>query len=217
MEATAITKKTPGRSEIILIGSNAIAIILAIVFHYDFAIVIWSYWLESIIIGGYAVLSMMLAGFRLNEKDNVSVLTGSKWAGFVVLLAGAGFFTVHYGLFHLVYMIFLMAMPITSLEWAQIPFVLLTGGIFLLSHGASFLEHTVKHKKTSGSWEHEVGASFRKPYDRIVPMHITIIASGFVMAIVSGELASQILLIVLMILKTGVDLASHRAKHNLGS
>lgn len=205
------------RSEIALIGSNILAILLAIVLHYDFAIVIWSYWLESVIIGVYAVLSMLLAGFRLNEKDNLSALTGSKWAGAIVFLAGAGFFTVHYGLFHLVYLIFLSVMPVTALEWGQIPLVLLTGGIFLISHGVSFLEHALKPKKTSGNWVQEVGASFRKPYDRIVPMHITIIASGFVMAIISGELASQILLIVLMVLKTGVDLASHRAKHSSGS
>jgi hypothetical protein len=193
-----------GRSDSILLGSNVLAILLAIVLHYDFAIVIWSYWLESVIIGLYAIASMIFVGLR-------------KGHGVIAYLAGAGFFTAHYGIFHVVYMLFLSILPITSLEWTQIPFVILTGGIFLLSHGASFFEFTIEGKEKTGTWEEDIGPLFIKPYQRIVPMHITIIASGFVMALVSGELASQILLIVLMVLKTGVDLESHRAKHKLNS
>jgi hypothetical protein len=195
------------RSETILLGSNVLAIFLAIVLHYDFAIVIWSYWFESIIIGMYAVASMLFTGLR-GKMPLISYI------------AGAGFFIVHYGLFHFVYMMFLAFMPITALEWGQIPFVILTGMLFLFSHGASFFEHAVKSNektKLSSSWEEDIGPIFVKPYKRIVPMHITIIASGFVMALISGELASQILLIVLMVLKTGVDLGSHRIKHDLGT
>ncbi len=191
------------RSEIVLIGSNLLAILLAIVLQYDFAIVIWSYWFESVIIGLYAIASMVLIGLRGRMPA-----TG--------YLAGAGFFTVHYGMFHFVYMIFLTVMPISALELEQLPFVFLTGFIFLLSHGVSFLEHSFKSKEKAGTnWEADIGPIFTKPYRRIVPMHITIIASGFVMALITEELASQILLIVLMALKTGVDLASHRAKHNI--
>jgi hypothetical protein len=197
------------RSDIILIGSNVIAILLALLLHYDFAIVIWSYWLESVIIGMYAVAQMLLSGIR------------SRGAGIGIYLAGAGFFIVHYGMFHLVYMIFLTFLPVTALEWGQIPLVLLTGGIFLVSHGISFFEHSVrgneKARLDNKNLEQDIGQIFKKPYERIVPMHITIIASGFVMTLVSGGLAAQILLVVLMVLKTGVDLASHRAKHKLGA
>ncbi len=195
------------RSEIILIGSNVIAILLAIALQYDFAIVIWSYWFESVIIGMYAVFSMVLVGLK-NKIPAIGYF------------AGAGFFTVHYGMFHFVYLMFLSFLPITMLEWTQIPFVLLTGGIFLLSHGVSFFEHSLKEKEKiepSNNWEEDIGPIFIKPYQRIVPMHITIIASGFVMTFITGELAAQILLIVLMVLKTGVDLVSHQAKHKLNA
>ena len=108
------------------------------------------------------------------------------------------FFPVHYGGFHLGYLVFLaFLIPPTDPEA-----VLLGGAVFLITHGISFIKHYMTE-------EFDIQKEFMMPYLRIIPMHLTIIFGGMLM--VFG--VHVIVMIFFMALKTGADVAAHLIKH----
>jgi hypothetical protein len=191
----------------VLIISNAIAIILAILFSYSLAIIIWTYYLESLIIGLFTILTIITTGIRHRASLPKAISMG-------------GFFALHYGFFHFVYLIFLsmfafwLAEPGTPfyMEASDFQYIFLTAGILLLSHSFSFAKNILqRHEEPFWDADKQIDATFTRPYFRIIPLHITIIASGFVVLVVP---MSIFLLVLFMGLKTLMDLAAHQQKHH---
>lgn len=172
-------------SVIAIIAGNVLTIILAIALGWDFSTIIWMYWLESLIIGFYTFIGM-LSKTIAKGKDLMKGLYMSF------------FFPVHYGGFHLGYLVFLaFLIPPTDPEA-----VLLGGAVFLITHGISFIKHYMTE-------EFDIQKEFMMPYLRIIPMHLTIIFGGMLM--VFG--VHVIVMIFFMALKTGADVAAHLIKH----
>jgi hypothetical protein len=121
------------------------------------------------------------------------------------------FFCVHYGLFWTVHGVFV---------WTALPalFAASSGGAaagpdggvvlvaalaMLASHGVSFVVNWLlggEHRTSSPSAE--MGA----PYARVVILHLTIIFGAFGVALLGQPIGA---LVVMVVLKTGVDLAAH--------
>ncbi len=135
--------------------------------------------------------------------------------GFSAIKIGmAGFFAVHYGMFHLVYLIFILTfavIPFASGSAAGIDFlsVLITGAIFFANHLFSFL-YNYKREINYSNTVTGLSKTMFAPYAGIVPMHLTIIFGfGFVMIFPHSIFP----VLLFMVLKTGADLAMHKNKH----
>jgi hypothetical protein len=125
----------------------------------------------------------------------------------------AVFFVVHYGMFTFVHGVFIQSMVIKSNSFG-------VGGLvshaltlkiavlsLVISHGASFLTNYV------GTREYEtvpLPKQMFRPYSRIVVIHLTILFGGFVTQLTSSAVP---MLVLLLVLKTIVDLFAHRFEH----
>lgn len=185
----------------ILVLSNVFTIILAVSLGYGFAVLIWAYWLESVVIGIFAFLKLMIGGI----KQAKTMPTGI----FLAL-----FFAFHYGMFHFGYLIFLSVLPWFSVNQSEVSWVLLTGGILLASHTFSFYENVLRKWREIPYGAKAAKLQFREPYSRILPMHMTIILSGFAVGFFGIE-GNVLLLLLFMGLKTVSDLYFHMVKHKL--
>jgi hypothetical protein len=153
------------------------------------------------------------------------------------------FFLVHYGLFWLGHGFFVFALPMFSgmatgsfgsgacdspifpepgefpmpigdagtcggafgeVAWGS---VLIGAAALFLSHGASFLLNYV------GNGEYQRTSAPRQmssAYGRVIVLHLTILFGGFVVAFLGAPIG---LLLVLVVLKTALDLGLHRREH----
>jgi Family of unknown function (DUF6498) len=152
----------------------------------------------------------------------------------------AGFFLVHYGIFWFVHGVFVFTLPMflgsggnadciagqptfpsgtpggfPGLETcASGPFgevlwtnVLIAGIALFISHGASFLFNYIgRAEYLTASPMAQMGA----PYARVVVLHLTILFGAFAVAILGAPIAALLLLVGL---KTALDLGLHRREH----
>ncbi|MBE3120826.1 MAG: hypothetical protein IMZ43_11140 [Thermoplasmata archaeon] len=185
-----------------LLLSNLLTIVIAILFHWSILTLLWGYWLQSIIIGLFTVVKLLVFGYR--NKHQRLLLTAVR---------DSIFFSVHYGIFHFVYLIFLYFFStsgISGFHFRQPDYIGITfiGVLFFVNHLYSFLKNYVLEKKRIGKSTNQI---FLEPYKRIFPMHLIIIAAGFFSAMVpSAEIP---LIIVFLLLKTLADLKSHEILH----
>lgn len=173
---------------------------------------LWPYWLQSVVIGYYAMRRIQkLERFATNDfKINGESVEPTPSTRRQVWI----FFVLHYGFFHLVYFLFLGAFRATGLlgdgsaqaasadPWA--PFWIgatLVG--FLISHGQSHREHVAADLKGTPN----IGTRMFVPYIRIVPMHLTIIFG----AMLGGTFG----LLLFAGLKTAADVVMHKVEHRL--
>ena len=188
------------RSTFILILSNLVTALFAVLEEWDVSQVIFIYWGQSIIIGISNVKRILdlkgftTKGFKINNKP-VEPTRKTQ-------IQTAVFFAVHFGFFHLVYMIFLIidGAPIAS-ESALFFFLCL--GAFALNHLFSYQHNKKKemHRKPN------IGTIMFLPYARILPMHSIILFGGFL----GG--GSTAILIFFLGLKTIADIVMHIWEH----
>jgi hypothetical protein len=99
-----------------LLAANIITIILAILENWDLATVLFVYWAQSIIIGIFAVITILGADTVALTADMNRATADKTWKQAVWSERGvglykgvmAGFFCLHYGLFHFVYFSFIV-------------------------------------------------------------------------------------------------------------
>ena len=207
-----------------LIGANLIPFIGIFLFDWDVRFIVLLYWIENLIAGFYNILKM--AFLKMDQTaDNLGKI-------FTI-----PFFCIHYGGFCAVHGFFLMHFfkigtgssplesghhwwgPLIFLQllfsviagiWASKPPEMIWAVIGLtISHGISFVENYIlgMEYKTSS-----LKKLMHQPYQRIIIMHIAILAGGiFVM-----ELDSPLpLMIILVLLKIIVDLYLHKKSHEV--
>jgi hypothetical protein len=159
------------------------------------------FWAENVVIGLFNV-ARMLALLVLKRE--------------VAMLALIPFFGVHYGLFtfvHGMFVIGMLAPPEANAMQDGIALLLAPEGLLwplaalAASHGFSFAANFLG----AGEWRKEQGmALMAQPYGRVVVLHLVILAGG-ALVLALGEPVWALVLLVL--LKIGVDLAAHRRAH----
>ena len=207
----------------ILVAVN-LGLILGVVYlDWDVFDIVFLYWAENLVIGVINVMKMITAnpdplsgletpdGKPIGEK--LPRQYGTAAIGWGVKLFLIPFFIVHYGGFCFGHGVFVFALFDRGNEfdgdlWSAVP-ELLVGGLGLslallaISHLASFFLNYLgrgEYRRTSAA------ALMMRPYGRIVALHITIIIGGF-LAMAMGD--HLLILLVLVVLKTFVDLAMH--------
>jgi hypothetical protein len=188
-----------------ILAANAITLIVALWQQWPATLLLWPYWIQSLVIGWYArrrILALQAfstEGFKINGRA-VEPTEATK-------RVTANFFAFHYGFFHVGYLVFLLLLSFSSAlgrapsasDWLLFG---LLGIAFWHSHRGSHRQHLAADIRR----ERNIGVLMFLPYARIIPMHITIILG----TLLGGSGAAVLLFIVL---KTGADLLMHVAEH----
>jgi hypothetical protein len=209
-------------SLLVLIAANAVPLFGVIFLKWDVFYILFLYWAENLAIGFYNVLKMACVKVK-NPIENLGKL-------FVI-----PFFMVHYGLFTAVHGVFIFAffgkehainssahretwpcflsiiqMLINTATDAMqaVPLQVRLAVLSLfISHGVSFVYNYLingEYARTNS------GILMATPYGRVVIMHVTILIGGILLQVTGSPAA---LLIILIGLKTFIDVSLHNAEH----
>jgi hypothetical protein len=196
---------------------NVAIIIGALVSGDGLAMMMWPYWIQSMVIGFYNVRRIQKLqrfstdGLKINGRS-VEPTPATRRETWV-------FFTIHYGFFHFGYLMFLLAyssgiltgtgvdgempLPTSTLGVADRIWFAVTAVGFLVSHGQSHREHV--DADLSGT--PNIGTLMFIPYIRIIPMHLTII--------VGALLGNGLGILLFGGLKTVADVVMHKVEHRM--
>lgn len=184
-----------------LLAANLLPLIAVLNGAWSLFSVMYLYWMESGIIGGYNVLKMALAQ---GHKSSV-----------VSKLLLIPFFIVHYGIFWFVHGVFVFVLfsgqgmrDFQLEQLAQVPPTLWGAlGLLWLSHGTSFINNYLMRQE----YQHATpGQLMQQPYSRVLILHVVVLAGGFVVRSLGQPIAA---LVLLTMLKTAFDLGAHLREH----
>lgn len=188
-------------SEFFLVLSNAVPLAGALFLDWKLLSIIVVYWAESAVVGLFNIIRMMMAP---GERKTFMI----------------PFFMFHYGFFMLGHYVAIMIFGLFTHDRSMLDIgflaplyadrtVLSAVTAMFVSHGVSFFQNYVGRKEYLGT---TVGEQMIRPYGRIVVMHVAILASAFAIAF-SGFDRPVTAVVILIVLKTILDLISHRREH----
>jgi hypothetical protein len=201
-----------------LIFANVVTIMLAILGNWDLTTVLFIYWSQSVIIGIFTVVSLMSADTAALAEDlekPVQALGGQGTVNtrhiWYYKCFIAGFFALHYGLFHWGYFTFIVESGMFGPVNFSDPGIWLSCGFFFANHLYSHIRYRHEGPRGTGF----IGEEFFGPYRRIFPMHTTIIIGSVVVSAlqVFGIQSTLPVLVLFLLLKTRSDISAHRIKH----
>ena len=161
------------------------------------------YWLENAVVGLYTVMTLLAAW----PEDR------SRWSRVAAKVFTVPFFVVHYGMFWIGHGIFLLAFfggdmrtvpnqaqgfflaPILE-SWQRFDVLIWPVAAMLVSHGIAFLINFL----ASGEYRNsKVNELMMRPYGRVVILHVTIVAGGFLALLLGPSLAVLLLFVTVKI------------------
>jgi hypothetical protein len=180
------------------------------------------YWLENGIIGLFNLPKIVLASAPVGGLPNsISGGPAAARSGLPPGLLGSGFlmvfFAFHYGMFWAIHGLFVFVLFGGSgdpFSGTNDPFAMslpawwtFAAISLLLSHGVSFVTNFLgKREYLAVSPSEQMG----QPYSRVIVLHVTILAGGFLIAMLGTPVAA---LVLLVILKTAIDVRAHLKEH----
>ena len=193
-------------SVLALLLANLVPLVGVVGLGWDLGEVMVLFWAESGIIGFYSLLRLCYV------------------AGWTAVVLGP-FFLAHFGGFMAGHFIFIYALFIQGVEsdgtiagggeagvfeTLTDVFVPLSPALVALffSHGVSFFTNFLRRREYVGR---NPSDQMKEPYKRVVVMHVTIIFGGWVILALGTPVWA---LILLLGLKTAVDLRAHRKEHS---
>jgi len=189
----------------LLVFSNILLIVFAIIGNWTIAPVLFVYWFQSVVIGVFIFLRLLTTDFGANIKFV------SKYGAKNLQIVLAFFFMIHYGLFHLGYLVFILIFAFIFQPGYTGEIFFLLDPLFLISLIVIFINHAFSEKYNSGDYLGKSAPEIMfSPYGRIIPMHLTLIFGTFLMFLFQNQI---IMLVLFLILKTIFDIKGHIAKH----
>jgi hypothetical protein len=208
----------------VLVAVNLIPLVGVLFFSWEVGPILLLYWSENLVLGGFNVLKIMI---RPAEHPIV----------YLARLFPIIFFCFHYGAFCGAHGFFLLAFLDSDgvgdiLSGSDWPFVLVFVGMLVdtvraawslhrdvltwpllalvISHGVSFTQNFLGKRE----FEHlRLEQLMHQPYQRIVLLHVAIIAGGFGVIALGSPLP---LLVLIVIGKIALDIHLHRREHRPG-
>ena len=211
MNSTNTKQKIGGTKEIIAI--NLLTLVFALYMQWDVKSLVVVYWCQSVIIGFFWYKRLMLIcsldevkktipTFQRKKSDSNSLFSRMLNRFFENFFPN--FLILHYGFFHFLYFIFLLASGMFANDgWYMVPIIAST---YVYSHWVSFKENIESDKRNP-----DIDRVVLMPYFRIVPMHIIIILG--VMFI--GDSVNWIYLSIFCVLKMFADVFMHINEHKM--
>lgn len=205
---TARAPEPPGWSSasvLSLLLANLVPLVGVLAFGWDLGAIMVLFWAESGIIGFYALLRLCYV------------------AGWSAVFLGP-FFLVHFGGFMVGHLLFIYTLFVqgvnadgTVAAGGDAGVLETLGGVFaplypallalFLSHGISFFTNFLRRHEYAGR---NPADQMKEPYKRIVVMHVSIIFGGWFILTLGAPVWALVLLVGL---KTGVDVVAHRREH----
>ncbi|TVQ34843.1 MAG: DUF3137 domain-containing protein [Wenzhouxiangella sp.] len=177
----------------LLVLVNLIPVIGVLFWDWSVYTLVLLFWAENLIVGAFNVARMWVL-WRLRNDSKMIVMIP--------------FFCLHYGLFMLVHLMFLIWMfrpegeSVLPLGVLWVPFLALA-----VSHGVSFFTHFMGRGEYKEAKPDDL---MSLPYARVLVLHVTILVGGFLVAYMGEPLVA---LIVLVMAKILIDVAAHRREH----
>lgn len=189
-----------------LIGMNLIPVFGVFVFGWDVGVILLLYWLETVIVGILNVPKMLSCqGLEQSTQRKVGLF------GKVFLCV---FFGVHFGAFCFGHYTFLDSFFKTIPPLSSLVAELLSAQGLLFAMIGLILSHLISmaiYFYGKGEFKtRSPNAQMFVPYGRVVLMHIVIIIGG---ALVAAFGAPVLALILLVLLKIGIDIFAHAVEH----
>jgi len=170
--------------------------------------VMFLFWIENVIIGVSNVFTMLASA-----PGNFG-----QWVGKLFLIP---FFCVHYGMFTLVHGILILTffggfnqpgtvMPGFSDVFRLVGTLQIGGAVLalVLSHTISFITNYIGNGEYKTATLQELMV---QPYGRVIILHLTILIGGFLVMALGSPIVG---LIILIVLKTFIDLKTHIKQHD---
>ena len=201
-----------------LLAANLVTIVFAVAGSWDAATVMFIYWAQSVIIGIFTVLSLLGADSAALAAGMEKSLRESGGSGKVSMRFTlfyqcllAGFFTLHYGLFHWGYYSIIVESGLFGTVHFSSPDLWISCGIFFANH---LYSHLYYRDDKRGAVDY-VNEQFFRPYFRIFPMHLTIIFGAMVILVLTlaGITTTLPVLVLFLAIKTYTDVEMHVRKH----
>ena len=191
------------RSLMFLLLTNLVIIVCAVLQQWSVADLLWVYWGQGVIIGYYNV--HRIVDLDRFSSDGIMGRLGPAEPTCETQRCTAVCFALHYGLFHLVYGVFLL---VTFRIHPDFPLagLLLCILAFWFTHRYSY-----HYNRERDCVVPNIGSLMFFPYARIIPMNLVILLGG---QFVGGDRRA---LVLLLLFKTGVDIAMHVIEHVLAS
>lgn len=158
-----------------------------------------TYWIQSVVIGATSFLRIRHlrrfdpSGFQLNNRPAQETPRDKHLT--------AGFFLLHYGIFHAVYFVFLVADARPG-EIGPLSGYLVCALAFMVNHAYSLRRNLAR----DALGRPKLGTLMFLPYARIVPMHAILVL---------GHLFAGGGFLLFGVLKTAADLAMHVVEHHV--
>ncbi|MGB5540411.1 MAG: DUF6498-containing protein [Gammaproteobacteria bacterium] len=143
-------------------------LVLALLQHWNLSGVLWIYWGQSVIIGWFNVHRILglkrfsTEGFRINNRPVQPTRATRRQT--------AVFFALHYGIFHIGYLVFLLDDAHLEGDVALLGVVLCIL-VFYVNHRFSWRYHRAREAERVPN----IGSIMFFPYLRIIPMHLIIV------------------------------------------
>jgi hypothetical protein len=180
-----------------LVAANLVPLVGVLWFGWNMWTILTIYWVENGIVGVFNVLKM-------------AAVAGMGKLGVIP------FFVVHYGMFWFVHGVFVLTLPSfapfagmvgATPAGADFGNVAVAAVVLFLSHGASYAFNFLgrgEYRNTTAM------ALMSAPYRRVVILHLTIIFGAFAVILLGAQVLP---LVILVALKTAVDLGFHLREH----
>lgn len=215
---------------VLLIAFNLVPLAGVLLWGWNVATLLALYWVENGIVGILNVPKILLARGPATPPEGQS--PDSPAAG--PQAATIPFFLIHYGIFWLVHGFFVFALPqfVGFAGRSAIPVLDASPGFgfpirepaaaglapdmgavalgavgLAFSHGASFVMNFLGRREYLRV---SPAAQMFAPYRRVMVLHMTIIFGAFISLLLGSPVGA---IVVLVLLKTGIDLALHRRAH----
>jgi len=162
-----------------LVASNAASIVWAVRERWPLLLLLVSFWLQSLVIGWYyrkrilALGRFSTDGFAMNDVPAAETPATQRDC--------AAFLVAHYGFFHAMYALFLVAFgyagalgDTSGLDLRDALAVLAIGAMFALTQRQEHLRQV----ETDRGLRPNIGAMLFLPYVRVVPMHVIVLVGA---------------------------------------
>ena len=196
----------PPIAALFLIAVNTIPLFGVLFFGWSLFSIMFLCWLENGFVGFFNVFKIALARASGSSRFTISgrsVSSSNKGIRIV-------FFILHYGLYWtvhgvLVFMFFGMSPePFGSVGLGGLA---TAAAALFLSHGVSFFVNFLGNEEYLSVTPDQ---QMTEPYSRVVVLHVTILAGGALANSLGAPLAA---LVLLVLLKTAIDLMAHLREH----
>lgn len=194
-----------------LVLANAVPLVGVVSFGWNLHSLLVIYWVESAAVGVESVAKIRRAEGEDDPEELPSLsLNDTPVTSFVGRsnLVIAGFFATHYGGFWVVHGAFVMAFPLMFSMPLASPSVVALSAVGLVGyHVASYRTNYVGEREYERSGPVTLMV---EPYRRVFVLHLTIVIGAFAVVWIGAPAGA---LVVMVLVKTVLDLRAHWAEH----